>query len=467
MLKIGWASREITPARPAMLQGQMHRRIARSALDPLTVTALALEAREPADSAVFVSCDLAFSSEPLCRLVRERVAERLPPGAPGAKGGLPALPADRIILHATHTHTSLVIEDGFYERPGNEVMTPAECEAWVADRVLEAVMEAWALRKPGALGHAFGHAVVGHNRHAVYADGHAEMYGRTNREDFAWIGGYEDHSVDLLFNWDSAGTLAGLALAIPCPSQVDEGIEQFSADFWHDIRVELRARLGAQLQILPICSAAGDQSPHFLLYRLQEEELRRRRGVTERQEIAQRVADTVFRALSHTRPEPADEWPLAHRVRRLTLTPRRITRAERDWAQATYEQCAAKGDKTSWWPMRLRRVVDGFDGLKQAEPFPAEIHVLRIGSVAIATSPFELFLDYGLQIKARSPAAQTVLIQLAGPGIGWYLPSARAVQGGGYGAIPAVSAVGPEGGQELVAETLALIRELFPEKSGS
>ena len=46
--------------------------------------------------------------------------------------------------------------------------------------------------------------------------------------------------------------------------------------------------------------------------------------------------------------------------------------------------------------------------------YKMELHVLRLGDVAIATNPFELFLDYGVQIEGRSPALQTFLIQLAG-----------------------------------------------------
>jgi len=105
-------------------------------------------------------------------------------------------------------------------------------------------------------------------------------------------------------------------------------------------------------------------------------------------------------------------------------------------------------------------VVECFDGIQEPRPLPVEIHVLRVGDVAIATNPFELFLDYGVQIKALSAASQTILVQLSGRG--WYLPSARALQGGGYGAMPAVSVVGPEGGGKLVRETLALIQDLFP-----
>ncbi len=448
MLRIGWAERDMTPGRTAMLQGQMYRRIAKEALDPLLVTALAIEGGDPTDVAILISCDLVGITEELQRAVRERLQQHLP-----------SVPAERIVLNATHTHTSLVLSRGPYPLPEGDVMTPEECEGLVADRAAEAAAEAWERRAPHALQRAFGHAVVGHNRRAVYADGTARMYGATDREDFAWIEGYEDHSLDLLFTWDTDGRLAGVIIGIPCPSQVDEHLEFFSADYWHDVRVELRARFGDALHVLPLCGAAGDSSPHFLLYGRQEEELRRRRGVSERREIALRVADAVSRALADAVPDTGDV-PFAHAVRRVELSPRRITREERDWAEAELPRAERDHGAASWWPQRLRAVVESFDGLRTAEPFPVEVHVLRIGELALATNPFELFLDYGLRIKARSPAAQTVIVQLAA-GTGSYLPTERAVRGGGYGAMPAVASVGPEGGQELVEETLRMIGELF------
>jgi hypothetical protein len=108
----------------------------------------------------------------------------------------------------------------------------------------------------------------------------------------------------------------------------------------------------------------------------------------------------------------------------------------------------------------LRDVVDLFDRGQPMPPFQPELHVLRLGDAAIATNPFELFLDYGLRIKARSPAAQTLVVQLAA-GTGLYLPTERAVRGGHYGAHPAVAPVGPEGGRELVEATLSAIGGLF------
>ncbi len=190
--------------------------------------------------------------------------------------------------------------------------------------------------------------------------------------------------------------------------------------------------------------------------------MRRRRGWSERREIAVRIADAVERALVCTRPTaPGPAEPaLAHAAARVSLSPRRISRAERDWAEAERERAIANMDPASWWPQRLGRVVDIFEGRQKADPVAVELHALRIGEGVIVTNPFELFVDYGLRIKARSPAAQTVVAQLAA-GLGWYLPTQRAVEGGGYGAMPAVSIVGPEGGAELVEHSLGLIGKVM------
>ena len=449
MVRIGWAYHEITPVRPAMLQGQMHVRIAREAADPLLAAALAVDGGRPGSCALMISCDLAMVSEELQNRVRECLHVRLP-----------ELSSDAVIMTATHTHDAQVIEDGFYPHPGGDVMTASEALAWTTDHCVEAAVEAWERRVPRQLGRAFGHAVVGHNRRAVYQDGRARMYGATDTPDFSHIEGYEDHSLDMLFVWELDGSLAGVVLTIPCPAQVDEHLSQFSADFWHEIRLDLRQRFGSDLFILPLCGAAGDQSPHFLVYGAQEAEMRRRRGLTERQEIALRVGDAVQRALDCTSPAQS-EVTVEHTVQQLTLPPRWITRSEREWAAAAHVEALDRGDCPDlWWPVMLRDVIDRYDGAVPLPEASAELHVLRLGDAVIVTSPFELYLDYAIRIKARSPAAQTIVVQLAG-GSGLFLPTERAVAGGHYGAHPAVAPVGPEAGAVLVEETLSAVEKVL------
>ena len=99
-----------------------------------------------------------------------------------------------------------------------------------------------------------------------------------------------------------------------------------------------------------------------------------------------------------------------------------------------------------------------------------EMHVLRLGGVAIATNPFELYVDYGVQIQARSAAEQTFLIQLASPlDDAGYVATPRAVAAGTFNASPMnnysatviSNQVGPEGAQVLVDRTVEAINELW------
>ena len=67
--------------------------------------------------------------------------------------------------------------------------------------------------------------------------------------------------------------------------------------------------------------------------------------------------------------------------------------------------------------------------MQQRTPFyTAEIHIIRLGNIAIASNPFELYTDYGLRMKALSRADQTFIVQLACDA-GRYLPTERIIRG--------------------------------------
>ena len=94
------------------------------------------------------------------------------------------------------------------------------------------------------------------------------------------------------------------------------------------------------------------------------------------------------------------------------------------------------------------------------EIVPTEVHIIRFGDVAIATNPFELFLDYGNYIKARSFAKQTFISQLTCGSLG-YLPTEKAEKGGHYSAYISSGTVGHEGGDALARRTVTEINKLF------
>ncbi len=106
-------------------------------------------------------------------------------------------------------------------------------------------------------------------------------------------------------------------------------------------------------------------------------------------------------------------------------------------------------------------VVQRYEQL-QKDPgatYPVEIHVVRLGDLVVCSNPFELYCEYGIRIKARSPATQTFIVQMSG--FGSYLPTERAQAAGHYSAIPQSNIIGPEGGQMLVDKTVEIINELW------
>jgi hypothetical protein len=88
-----------------------------------------------------------------------------------------------------------------------------------------------------------------------------------------------------------------------------------------------------------------------------------------------------------------------------------------------------------------------------------ELHALRLGDIASATNEFELYNDYGAQMKARSPGIQTFVSQLAGPGT--YPPTECAAKHGGYGAVIQSRQIGPSGGQVLVERTVEALQGMW------
>ncbi len=64
--------------------------------------------------------------------------------------------------------------------------------------------------------------------------------------------------------------------------------------------------------------------------------------------------------------------------------------------------------------------------------------------------------------RGSSTTRNGILIELASPaGYAGYVPTARAVQAGGYSAEVLANMIGPEGGQVLVDRTVEAIGELF------
>ena len=450
---IGGATVDITPDQPVALDGYRGMRISKKCDTPLSATALALESRDAdkaLDQAIIVSCDIIAIRTGILEKVREKVKPRLADFDPA-----------KLFLSATHTHAAPVTEEGKYTLPDSGFIRPSAYAEFMTSRVADAIVESWQKRRPGKVGWGLGHAVIAQNRRAVYADGTAKMFGRTDAPEFRGLEGYEDHNLDVLCFWDRDERLIATAIDVPCPSQ-EEGGSTIHANYWHFARQTLRQRHGKDLLVLAWTGAGGDHTSKLMYGAAADARMRKLRGNLGRlEELSRRIVQGWEEAYEGARKDIRSQVVLKHRAESIELPWRQVTEAEAAEAR-TQAAKYAKDPAQRWNYGWNQRVVDRYESQQAgaAGAFKMEFHAVRLGDVAIVTNEFELFTDYGVQIQARSPAIQTFVIQLTGSA--GYLPSQRAVQGGGYSAVIQSSRIGPEGGQVLVDRTVEALNALWP-----
>ncbi|MEY5024618.1 MAG: hypothetical protein RLZZ244_146 [Verrucomicrobiota bacterium] len=462
VLRVGAAVADITPTRPVALMGQFHTRITQRVETPLRAVALALESASGSaceGRLVWIACDLTVLPDSVIQRFRARF-----------QGRVAGLEGRQVVLSATHTHTAPVLSEDFKEMliryplpEDTALLRPAGYVEFLVERLCQVAEEAWARREPAGVSWTLGFAAVGENRRANFSAGETRMYGNTAEPGFRRLEGGIDSGVETLFFWDARMRLLAAAVNVSCPAQEVEERNAIHADFWHETRERIRAGVGqSDLPVLGWCGAAGDISPHPMLRRAAEARMNRLRGLSREQELGRRIAGAVLDTVEVARSDTRWRLPLVHRVEEVRV-PRRAIQPEENAAakKALLEYAKVREpDARIRALMGLERsVVERFEA-GDAHPYVAEVHLVRLGDVALVSNPFELFSEYGLQLKARSPALQTFVVQLSS-GYGMYLPTPAAVRGGGYSGRPHVTRVGPEGGQQLVDASLATLERLF------
>jgi len=497
--KLGWSSVDITPDKPVLIAGQFHARVSEGVMDPITATVLAMESvrNGSSQSSVLVSVDWVSVSDGMRdpSNLRGRLRELLKDLSPAIKG-------ENIMINATHSHAAPLVTETDPEKmygitlkmmsPEKEMMSPKDYSEFAAQKIAGAVREAWKNRKKGGISYGLSKAVIGYNRLQVLQNGKSQMYGNTNSNDFKNIEGYENHNLNLMYTWDEKSQLTGVVVNAAVPSQVSEHLYMLSGDFWTETKASFKERFGKNVYVIGQVSAAGDQSPHHMWGSKAEERMQKLMGFTDdgvgrgtvsnRRMIAFRLTEATADILPVMKQNI--EWNPVFRNKTEIIKLSRRLLGEQDLEDARKEIAAWKPEyekllaeakanpemmkKPRWYTnltinhSKYRRgesVLERFELEKVQPTLPVEVQVIRLGDMVFASNPFELYLDYGIQMMARSKAVQTFVVQLAGSGT--YLPTQRSINGGAYGAVPASTIMGPEGGQQLVDNTLRMIEELY------
>ena len=493
---IGWAEESIVPDKKVSLCGQFFERISEYVESEITVTAMAVEA--DGEQMILVSTDLTHIADYIMDISRQKFAALVPDVDPR-----------KLMIGATHTHTSHTLAnsrvkdsstfatvksileeflpDGkHYEtlvEPDESVMNPKDATEFVTDKIALAAKRAWENRAEALYTNEFGRAAVGMCRRVSYDDGSGQMWGDVNTANFVALEGGNDSGIELIYTFDTEKKLTGVVANIACPAQILEQRSFISGDYWGRTKAILREKLGKDVYLLGLCGAGGDQCPRDLVRWVNPEtpiddpNVKRPNYIPRKADpsmydisgcnrVGKRIANEIISVYEEI-TELKNEAVFKHKVIDLDLPLRKVTMEEYNKAVRELEYYVNKNKDKEAFNFEDNAKMHVYAGaIKRyreqqfTEVYPIEYHVIRFGDIAITTNPFELFLDYGNRMKARSKAMQTFIVQLC-CGSSGYLPTEKAEKAGHYSAYVSSGNIGHEGGDILTRNTIHEINEMF------
>ncbi len=498
-IQIGWAEESLVPDKKVSLSGQFFERISEFVESEISVTAMAVEAE--GEQMIIISCDTGAVYDGHMTAAREKFAALNTEVDPA-----------KLIVCATHTHTSLVMDTNLkaegegstissakaileeflpadkqynaHVTVSDDILTPREGAELFTDKIALAAHRAWQNRTPAYYANEFGRAAVGMCRRASYDDGSAQMWGDTNTANFVSLEGGNDSGVELLYTFDQNKKLTGVVANIACPAQILEQRSFISADFWGRAKANIREKLGEDVYLLALCGAAGDQCPRDLVRWVQPEapiddpNVHRPYPITHKADpsmydiagcnkVGKRISNEILSVYEDI-TDIKDEAVFRHEILNLNVPLRKATMAEYTTAVKELKAYIAENSDRDFNFDDLAKMhvyaglIKRYRDQQWNEVVPIEVHIVRLGNIAFATNPYELFLDYGNRMKARSYAQQTFVVQLC-CGCHAYLPTEKAEKAGHYSAYISSGDTGHAGGDILVRETVNAINKMFKE----
>jgi hypothetical protein len=381
------------------MRGYFEERTASTVHDPLHVCSFALE-NDGAGLAIAV-CDVIGIDRRYLDQAKARITE--------TTGLLP----EQVIISCTHTHTGPETGDDAYTE-------------WLWQRIADGVRIAWQALEPVQVGWArTSEERLVFNRRYRMTDGSVQTNPGVGNPQVAEPAGPTDPEVGVLALHRAGGQPLGLLgnyslhyVGIP------DDFTALSADYFGFFSTLIQRLRGASFVVALSNGACGDINNVDVM----GASTRRNDHYQHCERAAALVAANAFWAWNEA--EFVEDAPLGGALAEITLSPRPpATEADLASAQEIEDRLAA-GKPVLMGQRSFQRRVRRF----AAEPPTARktfVQALRIGDLALVGAPGELFVELGMEIKRRSPFAQTMVLELANDSVG-YIPTGRAFEEGAY-----------------------------------
>lgn len=399
----GFAEREYTPAE-GMVPGQIKVGYAKGKRTPLMAHVAVMESN--GRGAVLVSLDILFVSVTFANKLRRRISEYT------------GYPTEQILVACSHTHTGCAIDMDCWAFEGKpEYLDPVE------EKAMEAVKAAFESRCEVKMGVGTGFdARFNFCRDFYTTDGYLVMNpGHKNADKLVKPFAAVDHTVNVM-RFDATDGKP-LCFVINYANHLDTGggpkEKSFSADFAGYMRLALQKEYGEDVTVLFLNGCCANVNHYDYKYG-SDRVGHCREGAAPSVEIGEGLAETI-KNITPPLVTAVGEHHIQGRSRMHMTTHRTATREQREWAAAYLE---SEADPTSSSDLRKMMLAKLY--LTDPADLPAtvdlEIQTLQIGPWTIVGLPGEIFSNIGLKIKANSPFANTIVVELANGTHGYMAP---------------------------------------------
>lgn len=424
-LTAGAASVNITPNLGTHMVGYFNDRTAERIHDELYARAIALGNGET--TLGLIVCDIIDIPVPVIEAAKARITDQL------------GIPADCVLISSTHTHTGPAAVGA--------LGTPDEPEyaESLASKIADAMAMAADGMVPVEVAHASGDcAGEVHNRRWHMKDGSVKMNPGHQNPDAIKPAGPTDPQLGLLVIRETEtrkpiAVYANLALHYVGTA---EG-SWISADYFGYFVQALQHVAGADFVTIMANGCQGNINNHDFSGPAR----RAVHAYSEAERVANVVAAEAWKQWNSLREDDfASEIDLGATLRRVPFRARTPSSEELASAKALYE--SGEDWANSEWVYARELVL--------VEEAPTEwevpIHGLRIGDLGIVGLHGEVFVEIGLDIKARSPFGQTMVVGLANGSVG-YIATDQALEEGSYETRLCRHVRAPEGTAKLWTDT--------------
>ena len=451
-LAVGVAAVDITPPVGFPLYGYPPKP-STGIKDPLYAKAIVFKQGEIRGA--LVVCNLLGIPRDLSRIVREKAS---------AETGIPF---SNMSVSATHTHSSPGITESFKEyalRKSSGKLTEDDKKSYFSD-LISGITKAIVLADNRSVateiisgkGRAPG---IAFNRRYLMTDGRVRFNPGRNNPGIVCPAGPTDPDVSFVL-FRQPGQNSSFASLTVFSSHYVRGGTEFSSDYPCFMQQRFHELFGNQhLSVFGLgpCGNVNTVNPDAPV---EDADIKVKR-------VGYALADAVQAAM----PKQSNGEPSLEIVSKILYLPlQNYTKEELDWSRGEksyYNErpflSHRRRLKISIWgvqpPLEKLRMYEAVAPAVSGEPWriPVEIQVFKIDrKTAIVSMPCELFTEFGIDLKKRSPFTTTMLIELANADIA-YLPTIRGFKEGDYEAIN--SRLVPGSGEKMIDSAIEILEHL-------